>query len=575
MRQTLRILLTYKRILTACLCFIIAHSAWTQTPADAQRWRQQLAQTTFDSASNTALIWTEWMAAPAPNYAQNAVRLLENAIGQGASKSLDLQLALLKARLVLDNKSQYEGKNTEGWCKGAVQQAIETGDDYLLFDACHFLGYAYLQMQNNEAGLFYFLKAIELAEKNKMKRASIQNMKIFVASYLYTTHNYSTVIAFCKDVLDYPVNDLLDDNYIGLNNDLALAFRATAQYDSAIFYFKKVIERAQKNNLGAWVGIASGNIGDVYSMMGKPDLAVPLWKMDIDSCLAYHETENLGLTMLFLSEYLFEKGDKTLAISYLEKAAAIPFKKKQNRLLFYKIKGMALKASGKMDEAYVYLTKYQVLNDSINLDIAQSSYEKVKLKLDFESNAHQFNLLQAQRKTEITRRNFLIIGLIITLILAWLLMARLRLRHKLAENQKTLAESEVVSAKAQLLLFTDILLTKNEQIDALNAQIHTIQRGNEDELVNQTILTDDDWNRFRQLFEKANPGFFDKIKQLAPDITAAELRLAALIKLQLDTKQMASMQGISPVSIRSNKSRLRQRLQVSSETDLEEFIKNQ
>jgi DNA-binding CsgD family transcriptional regulator len=126
-----------------------------------------------------------------------------------------------------------------------------------------------------------------------------------------------------------------------------------------------------------------------------------------------------------------------------------------------------------------------------------------------------------------------------------------------------------------LLLFTDILLTKNEQIDALNAQIHTIQRGNEDELVNQTILTDDDWNRFRQLFEKANPGFFDKIKQLAPDITAAELRLAALIKLQLDTKQMASMQGISPVSIRSNKSRLRQRLQVSSETDLEEFIKNQ
>jgi Tetratricopeptide repeat len=544
-----------------------------QTTNDVQRWLQQLRQPMGDSISNTHILWNEWAAHQSNGYNQKAIQLLEKTVENQPSKALNLQVLLMKVKLWIWDKEHNNIQNTEGWLKSVIQQTIELGDESLLFDGCYVSGCAYLQEANYEAGLFYFLKAIELAEKHKLKRGSIQNMKIFISSYLYSTHNYPTVISFCKDVLDYPINNLNDDNYIGLNNDLALAYRATARYDSAIYYFNKVINYAQKKHIGVWVGIASGNIGDVYNMMGKPELAVPLWKMDIDTCLKYNEIENLGLTMLVYAEYLFKKGDKSLAMSYLDKVSAIDFKKKQNRLLFYKIKATALKESGNAPAAYEYLSKFQLLGDTVNLANTKSNYEQLKLKLDFESRTNQFNLIQEQRKTEITRRNFLIVGLIITLLLAWLLLARMRLKNKLAENQKTIAESEVVSAKEQLELFTQTLIHKNEQIEHLNTQLHAIQQVKEDELTNQSILTDDDWNRFRQLFEKANPGFFDRIKHLASDITAAELRLAALIKLNLDTKQMASMQGISPVSIRSNKSRLRQRLLLSVETDLEVFIK--
>jgi DNA-binding CsgD family transcriptional regulator len=564
---------TYKQTFLILFCLLNALFVWSQTPEDAQNWLQKLKQPMGDSIPNTHALWNEWAAHQNADYTQKAMDLLEKTAKNQTSKALKGQVLLMKTRLVLFGKRPYQDNNTEGWAKSAVQQAIELGDESLLFDGCYVLGYAYLQQANYEAGLFYFLKAIELAEKNKLRRGTIQNMKIFVCSYLYSTHNYSTVIAFCKDVLEYPINDLNDDNYIGLNNDLALAYRATAQYDSAIYYFQKVINHGKENNIGVWVGIASGNIGDVYNMMGKPEWAVPLWKMDIDTSLKYNEIENLGLTMLVYAEYLFKKGDKTLANSYLDKASAIDFRKKPNRLLFYKIKAAALKESGNAAAAYEYLSKCQLLGDTVNLANAKSSYEQVKLKLDFESRTNQFNLIQEQRKAEITRRNFLILGLLITLLVAWLLFVRLKLKHKLAENQAVIAESEVASAKEQLALFTQTLINKNAQIEQLNNQLHVIQRVKEDELINQSILTDEDWNRFRQLFEKANPGFFDRIKHRATDITAAELRLAALIKLNLDNKQMASMQGISPVSIRSNKSRLRQRLQLSSETDVEVFIK--
>ena len=91
-------------------------------------------------------------------------------------------------------------------------------------------------------------------------------------------------------------------------------------------------------------------------------------------------------------------------------------------------------------------------------------------------------------------------------------------------------------------------------------------------LSNLTILTEDDWDKFKLLFEKIYPTFFHRLKTTTPDITVAEQRMAALILLQLTTRQMASMQGISPDSVHKARQRLRHRLSVSNETNLERFL---
>jgi len=52
----------------------------------------------------------------------------------------------------------------------------------------------------------------------------------------------------------------------------------------------------------------------------------------------------------------------------------------------------------------------------------------------------------------------------------------------------------------------------------------------------------------------------------------AENRLAALTRLNLTTKQIASMLGISVDSVHKSRQRLRQRFQVNGETNLEEVV---
>jgi hypothetical protein len=92
------------------------------------------------------------------------------------------------------------------------------------------------------------------------------------------------------------------------------------------------------------------------------------------------------------------------------------------------------------------------------------------------------------------------------------------------------------------------------------------------ELGRQTILTEEDWNGFRSLFEKIYPGFFIHIKDKFPDITLAELRMAALTRLRLTTRQIASILGISVDSVHKSRQRLRQRFQVGSEANLDELV---
>jgi ATP/maltotriose-dependent transcriptional regulator MalT len=151
-----------------------------------------------------------------------------------------------------------------------------------------------------------------------------------------------------------------------------------------------------------------------------------------------------------------------------------------------------------------------------------------------------------------------------------------RQKNKLKEErllkEKQLAEAASKSANERLQTFTQHIIEKNELIEQLQQQLQIQNHQVNEELLKQTILTDDDWRRFREMFTQVHPAFFKNIQQIAPDITAAELRMAAVIKLGLGNKYIASMLGVSGDTVRKSKFRLRQRLQLDEDKGLEDFI---
>ncbi len=154
---------------------------------------------------------------------------------------------------------------------------------------------------------------------------------------------------------------------------------------------------------------------------------------------------------------------------------------------------------------------------------------------------------------------------------------KMKYQQELAVQEKLRVEQEMESAKIQLNMFTQNIIEKTNLIEQLELQVYNRSISERDqqvitELSNQTILTEDDWDKFRSLFEKIFPLFFQRLKNKTADITMAEQRMAALTRLQLTSRQMASMLGISVDSVHKTRQRLRRRFDLDNDANLEDYI---
>jgi DNA-binding CsgD family transcriptional regulator len=91
-------------------------------------------------------------------------------------------------------------------------------------------------------------------------------------------------------------------------------------------------------------------------------------------------------------------------------------------------------------------------------------------------------------------------------------------------------------------------------------------------LTNHLILTDEDWTHFKSLFDSVYPAFFLSLRNKVPDITQAEQRMAALSKLRLTAKEAANLLGVSPNTVYTTKRRLRQRLGLENDAELDPYL---
>lgn len=85
-------------------------------------------------------------------------------------------------------------------------------------------------------------------------------------------------------------------------------------------------------------------------------------------------------------------------------------------------------------------------------------------------------------------------------------------------------------------------------------------------------IKQNNWQHFEVAFENVHADFRKTLMARFPQLTPGEIRLCTLIKLGLNTKDMASLLYLSPESIKVSRSRLRKKLQLPNEANLQNFF---
>jgi len=83
----------------------------------------------------------------------------------------------------------------------------------------------------------------------------------------------------------------------------------------------------------------------------------------------------------------------------------------------------------------------------------------------------------------------------------------------------------------------------------------------------------EDWIQFESYFNSAHQNFMDRLQEKYPSITSGDLRTCCLLRMNLSTKEMASLLNISVRAVELRRYRLRKKLNLEGTVNLNDFLR--
>jgi len=465
----------------------------------------------------------------------------------------------------------------------------------------HSLGYYYFTSKKDYVpALQNMLRAHYIFKQVGYRDVNDQDGKLDRLAFVYYhLNNFNESIRNLHLSLKYPIKS--KRRHISLLNTIGQSYRELFEPDSARKYFRLSRELALRSKDTAWIGITSGNLGRLYLSENSYAKAKPFMQEYYECSLATKDSALVIEALAGLGDIARASGQVDLALQNLKQAETIldkafvsgdmPFESYMRKQYLYSVYSRTWDARGDAVRSLIYLKEANKIKDSIERRAKLSKNTAIQQLFEAEQTNNQFRLLEKEKQTAVMKQYLLIaIGLLFIIIFALLYSRQIRERkiQKQKENllklEKEKAQSDLQYAQEQLEEYLRNIRQKTEMLDNTQSEMDSLRQqyripAEDEQAVLQklsyaTILTDDDWTKFKILFEKVHAGFFLKLKAAYPGLTPAETRLCCLIKLGLNSHEMAAMMGISTMSIKKNRQRLRKKISLDETQKLEALFSN-
>ncbi|MGB1121690.1 MAG: helix-turn-helix transcriptional regulator, partial [Saprospiraceae bacterium] len=155
----------------------------------------------------------------------------------------------------------------------------------------------------------------------------------------------------------------------------------------------------------------------------------------------------------------------------------------------------------------------------------------------------------------------------------------------ISKLQRDKLESEIRFKNQELAITTMNLVQKGEFLLKLKEELNKILNDTNEpktkkairktiKLLNQNAELDKDWEQFAQHFDQVHEDFLKRLRDTYPQLTPKDQRLCTYLKMNLSTKEIAPLMNISVRGVEISRYRLRKKIELPTETNLNEFMMN-
>ena len=455
------------------------------------------------------------------------------------------------------------------------------------------LGGIYFEKGNYKIALEHTLKALRFFEEIEDEVRGADALKQ-LADIEFEQQNYQSCLSYVEKAINiYQKND--DKIYLGYAaNTAGLAAEKLQNSALAEDYFKQSIALAREMNVQSMI---SQSLNDLARLSASRNNYLEARKLlneslsisksqdiKLDQTEALQEMAQLDMLENKLSEAL-SKIDQVVTIA--TEIGALPTLRDAlgTRAEIRRRRGDAALAFGDYEQ-------YHTLSDSIyntkksqQIEELKTIYETEKKETEIALQKEQINTLNEKAKADQLRKGLYGGGTIAGLALSGLLFFGFRQRMKknriMREKQEEIYKQEIEHKKKELASQTLHLVQKNTFIQELMENLENVKNSPEKfklefrrivMLLKKENASDKDWEIFKTYFADVHNDFDQKLKTLYADISEKEIRLAAFLRMNLTTKEIAATLNVLPDSILKSKYRLKKKLQLDKNQDLTGFL---
>jgi len=226
------------------------------------------------------------------------------------------------------------------------------------------------------------------------------------------------------------------------------------------------------------------------------------------------------------------------------------------------------------------------------INIFNARTQKERMSSLFDGLEHKSELMfRKEQLSEARQKQVLISSLLgASLILMGTITLNLRSkkrftaqRAKLIKRKKELVDQKLKNKENDLARMSAYIISKNDLLNSIVSDLdyHTsLIESKKDRRVmiplkkkiSAKIDESADWDQFQVQFSTAYPDFIEKLTTQFSDLRSGDIKLCCYLKMNMNTKDIAQVTGLSVRAIENKRYRLRKKLNLSTDVSLESFL---
>ncbi len=506
--------------------------------------------------------------------------------------------------------SSYQPDSALMLLKQIHAQAVSNHQPLVAAQSLQQMGQICYEQGHYAQALDFYQHAEQLLEPKKQKDKLAGNWSKMGLLYYYNRQPKQAKKLYLKAYDLYKQTGNIEGQAEVLG-ELGHLFEKQQQYQAAFSYQKQAL--AKYRQAGSALGLAKiyENIGSIYEDLARYDSAYHYFNQSVQ---LYEKQQNTvdGIEVINNLGDVFRKSGKYQeGLQQSNKAYHLA----QQMHNTYQMAaathdlGKTYQLLNRLDSAYYYseLSRKLSLEIYSKDGIKQTSF--LQVLYNFNKQNDEIVRLNAIKKTNYIITAAVSTVVVLLIILGILIFSQQRLK---INDQKILAERNEAIFKTQHELMQLELKNKQLQEETLQQQLelkgkelssHTLNLIRNNQLleqmrntlqqmvkddkrdqkkqmqqmvhqINQSFNHEQQWKEFTAAFEQVHQSFFERLKEISTDLTPTDIRLIALIKVNMDSKDISGLLSISMDSLRVARHRLRKKLNLYQSENLSAFVQS-